>query len=84
MVGFVFGWWDIAELGVKSPVVEPLDVAECRCLDVFGVTPWPLAFDELSLVEPVEALSESVIVRIADGPDRGACADFSEAFGVAN
>ena len=31
--------------------VEPFDVGEGRELDVFGVAPWSLAFEQLGLVE---------------------------------
>ena len=53
VVVFEFGWWDVAELAVQAPLVEPVDVGERRQFDVLGVAPGALAADELGLVEPV-------------------------------
>ena len=34
--GFVFCWWDLADLSVESSVVEPVDVFESGVFDVVG------------------------------------------------
>ena len=57
MVGLELGRWDVAELAVEAPLVEPFDVGEGRELDVVGVAPRALAADQFGLVEAVHALA---------------------------
>ncbi len=64
VVGFCFGRGHVADLGVEAAVVEPLDVGEGGELDVLRVAPRALGFDELVLVEPVEALGQGVVVAL--------------------
>jgi len=50
----------VGDLAVKPAMVEPVDVAK-RCeLDVVETAPRPSRIDQLPLVEPVEALGESI------------------------
>ena len=60
VVGFHLCGWDVADLAVETTVVEPFDVGEGRELDVFGVAPWSLAFDQFGLVERVDGFGEGV------------------------
>ena len=52
---------------MDAPVVEPVDVVECRPLDVFDVAPGTLAIDQFALEETVERLGERIIVAVALG-----------------
>ena len=63
-------------------MVEPFDVRECGQLDVVGVAPWALAFDQLGLVEGVDRLSEGVVVTVPDGAYGGSGVELGESFGV--
>ena len=46
---------------MKTPIVEPVDVGECRILDVGEPVPGSLRVDQFPFVEPVEALNEGVV-----------------------
>ena len=71
VVGFHLCWWDVADLAVETTVVELFDVGEGRELDVFGVAPWSLAFDQLGLVERVDGLGEGVVGQSPTVPIEG-------------
>lgn len=67
---------------VEADLVEPPHPVQGGELDVVDVVPWPLEAEALGFVEPDERFSESVIVRIADGPDRRDSAGVDEAVRV--
>src|SRR3954447_2695156 len=81
--GFELGRRDVAEGAVEPCVVEPVDPAERRELDVVDGPPGCLAADQLGLEHPVDGLGQSIVVGIGDGPNRRTSADVVEAFGVA-
>jgi hypothetical protein len=60
----------LGDLAVEPAVVEPVDIAQGGELDVVEAAPGVEPVDELPLVEPVEALGESVVVAVALGADR--------------
>ncbi|MCU1398491.1 MAG: hypothetical protein JWN62_1600 [Acidimicrobiales bacterium] len=64
--------------------VEPVDPLQGREFDVVDGVPWSLPADQFGLVEPVDGLSESVVIGVCDGPDRGQSAELGEAFAVAD
>ncbi len=75
MGGFELGEWDVVELAVQSPLVEPVDVGEGGQLDVLGVAPGALQSDELGLVEAVHALSEGIDAPIGQDTSSGGLFD---------
>jgi hypothetical protein len=81
---FQLGGWDHADLAVKASVVEPVDVFQGGELDVIEPSPWAFRSDQLGLIEPVETLSQSIVIGITSGPDRGHHAGLGQAFGVPN
>ena len=84
VVGFVFGWWDAAEVVVDASVVEPVDPFEGGEFKVVEAAPWSLVADEFGLVEAVDCFGERVVVTVAAGPDGVDDAVLGQAFGVAN
>ena len=62
--------WDVADLGVQTTVVPPVDVLERGELDLLWRLPRPLAVDELGLVEADRRLGHRVVVRVAGSTDR--------------
>jgi hypothetical protein len=74
--------WHHADLAVQPAVVEPVEVAHRGELDVVDAPPRALLADELGLVEPVEALGESVVVAVAAAADRGDESSLGESLGV--
>ena len=61
-----FGWWDVADRLQQPSVVEPVDPFQRGELDGFKRPPGSAPVDELSLVEAVDGLGESVVVAVAD------------------
>jgi tryptophanyl-tRNA synthetase len=84
----VLGWWDVVEVAVQPAGVVPVDPAQGGQFEVvdgfpgLGVACW--AADQLGLVVAVDGLGQSVVVGVADGPDRGNSADLGEPFAVAD
>ena len=77
VVGFHFGGWDIADLAVEAPVVEPFDVCQGGQLDMLSVAPGSLTFGQFGLVESVDRLGQGVDAPIDRQVDLG---DFLEFF----
>ena len=75
---------DHADLAVKSPVVEPVDVFCGRDLEVVDVLPGPAVADQFSLEQRVEGLGQGIVIRVAGGADRGGRAGLSKTLGVAD
>lgn len=78
---------DVAEVAVEALGVVPVHPSEGRELEVGDCSPRSGACrsaDEFCLVVSVDRLGQSIIVTIADGPDRWCCADLGETFAVAN
>jgi len=61
----VFDWRDMADLAVKTPVVEPIYVLSHGDHEVVDVPPWPLIADKFSLEQRVERLGEGIVIAIA-------------------
>ena len=61
---------DHADLAVKSPVIEPVDVFRGRDLEVVDALLRALLADQLGLEQRVERLGQSVVVGVPDRPDR--------------
>ena len=57
------GGWDVAELAVEAPIVEPFDPSEGGQLDVLDVAPRPLPADQFGLVEPVDGLGHRIVMK---------------------
>lgn len=55
----------------QSPVVEPVDPLERCGRDLFEVARRSVRVDQFGLVEAVDRLRESVVVRVSDSADRG-------------
>ena len=68
VIGFELDRGHVVEVAVEAFGVVPVHPPECRELDVFDRAPGSLSgsADELGLVEPVDGLSERVVIRIAD------------------
>src|SRR5690606_30456896 len=75
---------DVSDRAEKPAVVEPVDPLERGELDILEVAPRPVRADQLRLVEPVDRLGESVVVRVADAADRGCDPRLRQPLGVAN
>src|SRR5699024_11550801 len=73
-----------ADLAVKSPVIEPVDVFRGRDLEVVDVLPGPAVADQFSLEQRVEGLGQGIVIRVAGGADRGGRAGLSKTLGVAD
>ncbi len=58
--GLELGGWDVADLAMEPPEVEPVDVFEGRELDLVDVAPGAVTADELGLVQPDRALREGI------------------------
>src|SRR6476659_10547361 len=82
--GFELGRRDVAERAVEPCVVEPVDPAERRELDVVDGPPGCLAADQLCLEHPIYCLGQSIVIGISDGPNRRTSADVVESFGVSH
>ena len=46
---FVFDWRDVADLAMKTPVVEPIYVLSHGDFEVVDVLPWALVADKFGL-----------------------------------
>ena len=53
--GFVFGWRDVADLGVEPAVVVPVDPFDDREFEVAAGSPGPVEGDEFGLNVPFNA-----------------------------
>ena len=62
---------EVVDRAVYALVVEPLNPARGSGLDLVDVSPWAFVVDEFGLVEADLRLREGVVVRVANGPDRG-------------
>src|SRR3974390_2748764 len=83
-LGFVFGWWDVADGRVQPCGVPPVNPGQGGQLDVLDSPPWTLEGDQLGLVETEDRLGQGVVVGVAPRADRGGRSDLGEAFGVAD
>ncbi len=68
-------WWDVVEVAVQAVVVVPVDPAQGGELDILDGLPRPSftrgTADQLGFVVAIHGLSQSVVVAVADGADRG-------------
>ena len=65
-------------------MIEPVDPAQRRELDVVDCAPRAAAPDHLGLVEAVDGLGERVVVGVADAANRALDAGLGEALRVTN
>lgn len=68
--GLMLRGWYVADGPEKAAVVEPVDPGEGRHLHLSQASPGSPLPDDLRLEEPDDGLGESVVVGIADAPDR--------------
>lgn len=54
----------VVECLVNAPTFEPVDVVECRPLNVLDVAPRSLSVERLGLEETVERFGESMVMGI--------------------
>ena len=54
----------------KAAVVEPVDPFERGEFHGFEVAPWCSPMDDLGLLSTVDCFGESIVIGIADAPDR--------------
>lgn len=79
--------WDVVEIAVEALRVVPVHPSKRREFEVLDPLPWSGSdgsADEFGLVVPVHRLGQSVVIRIADRPDRGCRTDLCQTFAVAN
>ena len=81
---FGFSGRHVSDWLEEAAVVEPLDPFEGGELDGFKRAPWSTSADHLGLVEAVDALRQSIVITVADAPDRGLDACFGETLSVSN
>lgn len=78
---------DVVEIAVEALRVVPVHPSKRREFEVLDPLPWSGSggsADEFGLVVPVHRLGQSVVIRIADRPDRGCRTDLCQTFAVAN
>ena len=68
----------VADGAVAAVRVEPVHPAACGEFEVIDGVEWAVVADAFRFVEPVRALSEGVVIRISDGPDRRERSDVIE------
>ena len=79
-----FGRRDVAD-GLQQPaIVEPVDPGQGRELDGLEAPPRPTPMNDLSLVEAIDRLGESVVVAVSDAVDGRLDASFRQTLGVSN
>jgi len=64
VLGLVFDRWKVAQGGVQSGGVEPVDPVQGGQLEVVDAVPWTVAADEFGLVEADQALGLAVVVGV--------------------
>lgn len=79
-----FGWRYVADGLQKASAVEPVDPFQSGELHGFEVSPRSSPMDDLGLVKTVDRFSESVVIAVANTPDRRLDARFRQPFGIAN
>lgn len=77
----------IPEVAVQPLRVVPVHPSQCRELEIIDRFPrprlrWPA--HQLGLVVAVHRLSESVVIAVANGPDRGRRPDLGKTLTVTN
>ena len=78
---------DVVEIAVEALRVVPVHPSKRREFEVLDPLPWSGSggsVDEFGLVVPVHRLGQSVVIRIADRPDRGCRTDLCQTLPVAN
>jgi hypothetical protein len=68
--GLELGRRDLATGSVEPAGVPERDPVRGRELDLLDRPPGPATVDEFGLVQAVDGLGESVVVRVAPAPDR--------------
>jgi len=63
-------------------VVEPVDPFQRGELDSFERPPWSSPVDDFGLVKAIDRLGQSVVIAVANTPDRGFDPGFGEALAV--
>ena len=63
-----FGRGAVTEFGVQALGVPPAHPFQGREFDLLGRAPGATAADQLGLVEPVNSLSESIVVAVTNSP----------------
>ena len=66
---------------IKPAVIEPVNPFEGGNFDLVDGPPWTLSLDQLSFVEPVDGLRESIVATIPGGPDRGIDSSLDKSLG---
>jgi hypothetical protein len=75
---------DVAGVFVEAAAVVPVDPFGGGDLDGIHAAPGAVSADQLGLVQPVDALNQSVVIRRPDGSDRGLDAGLGEPFAVSH
>src|SRR5262249_62182898 len=75
---------NISAGGVKPIPVIPGDPPHGSDGDIANAPPRPFPIDELSLVQRINRLRRSVVVRIALAADRTNCTDLTQPLAIAN
>jgi hypothetical protein len=70
-------------LDTKRPITE-VDPFQFGELHGFEVSPRSSPMDDLGLVKTIDCFRESVVITVADTPDRRLDARFRQPFGIAN
>lgn len=81
---FGFGWRDIPDGLQKAAVVEPVDPFQSGELYGLKVAPRSSPMDNLGLVKTIDRFGESIVITVADAPDRRLDARFRQPFRIAN
>jgi hypothetical protein len=64
--GLDFGRGAVAEFGVQALVVPPPHPFQRREFDLLDCSPGSAAADQFGFVDPVDRLSEGIVITVAD------------------
>jgi hypothetical protein len=79
---FGFGRRDIADKLKESAVVKPVDPFQRDVLDSFERPPWSSPVDDFGLEKAIDRLDQSVVIAVANTPDRWFDPGFGEALAI--
>jgi len=80
--GLAFDWCSVAEFGVQALGVPPPHSFQGCEFELLDGEPRAATADELGLAEPVDSLSESIAVAVANSLGRGCRSELDDAIGV--
>lgn len=75
---------DVADRFEQAPVVEAINPLQCSEFDGFDIAPGTATINDLGFLQPVDRLSQGVVVRVAGAVDRRLDAAFGKPLTVAN